>query len=292
MQLDELKTFIAVADFKNFTRAAKHLNMSQPTVSLHVKHLEEELHTILFMRDKKAFHITPAGELLYKRATQLLHLSVQLKEEILWQHKEVIGVLRIAASYTIGESVLPEIIVQLNNKHPNLQLEISIENTIEVESAVRELRCDVGLIEGTIKPYELTIQPFMEDELILVASSQHALGNKQTISKADLLGAHWVMRENGSGTREYTDYLHQAIGHLQPSRTIISSNEGVKQIILNGLGIAAVSVHTVKDELKQGRLIKLDADIVPQTRTFSVLSSPLMSNQQNVKVFLEELNFQ
>ena len=290
MQLEELKTFIAVADVKNFTRAAEYLNMSQPTVSLHIKHLEEELHTVLFIRAKKDFHITPAGELLYKRATQLLQLAAQTKDEILWQHKEVIGVLRVAASYTIGESVLPEIIVQLNNKHPHLQLDISIENTLGVESAIRELRCDVGLIEGTIKSHELTIQPFMEDELILVASSQHALVNKQTITKEDLLGAHWVIRENGSGTREYTDYLHQAIGHVKPSQTIISSNEGVKQIVLNGLGIAAVSIHTVKDELKQGRLVKLDTDIIPQTRTFSVLSSPLMSNQQNVKVFLEELN--
>ena len=290
LQFEELKTFIAVADFKNFTRAAEHLNMSQPTVSLHIKHLEEELHTALFMRANKAFHITPAGELLYKRATQLLQLAAQTKEEILWQHKEVIGVLRIAASYTIGESVLPEIIVHLNNKHPNLHFEISIENTLGVERAVRELRCDIGLIEGTIKSHELAIQPFMEDELILVAASQHTLANKQNVNKEDLLHAHWVMREKGSGTREYTDYLHQAIGHVKPSRTIISSNEGVKQIVLNGLGIAAVSIHTVKDELKQGRLIKLDTNIIPQTRTFSVLSSPLISNQQNVKVFLQELN--
>lgn len=291
MQLEELKTFIAVADFKNFTSAAKHLNMSQPTVSLHIKHLEEELHTALFMRAKKAFHITPAGELLYKRATQLLQLEEQTKEEILWQHKEVIGVLRVAASYTIGESVLPEVLVRLNHKYPNLQLEISIENTREVESSVRELRCDIGLIEGTVKPGELAIQPFMEDKLILVASSQHALSNKPKIKKEDLLHAHWVMREKGSGTREYTDYLLQSIGHVIPLRTIISSNEGVKQTVLKGLGIAAVSIHTVKDELKQGRLVKLVTGIVPQSRTFSVLSSPLMSTQKNVKVFLENLNF-
>lgn len=264
--------------------------MSQPTVSLHIKHLEEELHTVLFMRAKKDFYITPAGELLYKRATQLLQLAAQTKEEILWQHKEVIGVLQIAASYTIGESVLPEVIVQLNKKYPNLQLEISIKNTLQVESAVRELRCDIGLIEGTVKSRELTIQPFMNDELILIASCQHPLSNKQSITKVDLLHAHWVMREEGSGTREYTDYLQQAIGHVKPSRTIISSNEGVKQIVLNGLGIAVVSIHTVKNELKQGRLIKLKANIPAQTRTFSVLSSPLMSNQQNIKVFLEELN--
>ena len=290
MQIEELKTFMAVADLKNFTRAAEHLNMSQPTVSLHIKHLEEELHTPLFMRARKVFYITPAGELLYERTAQLLQLVQQTKEDILWQHNEVIGVLRVAASYTIGESVLPEVLVRLNNKHPNLQLEISIVNTEEVETSVRELRCDIGLIEGTIKSSELSIQPFKEDKLILVTSSQHALVTSPQITIEDLLHAHWVMREKGSGTREYTDYLLQAIGHVKPSKTIISSNEGVKQTVLKGLGIAAVSIHTVKDELEQGRLVKLSVDIPPQTRTFSVLSSPIMINQQNVKVFLQELN--
>lgn len=290
MQIEELKTFMAVSNFKNFTRAAEHLNMSQPTVSLHIKHLEEELRTPLFMRAKKVFYITPAGELLYERAAQLLQLVQQTKEEILWQHKEVIGVLRVAASYTIGESVLPGVLVRLNNKHPNLQLEISIVNTEDVETSVRELKCDIGLIEGTIKPGELEIHPFMEDKLILVASGQHPIVTNLMIKKEDLLHAHWVMRERGSGTREYTDYLLQAIGHVKPSRTIISSNEGVKQTVLNGLGIAAVSIHTVKDELEQRRLVKLNVDIAPQTRTFSVLSSPLMDNQQNIKVFLQELN--
>ncbi len=289
MQLEELKTFVTVADFKNFTRAAKHLNMSQPTVSLHIKRLEENLHTSLILRNKKNFQITAAGELLYERAVQLLHLVKQTKEEILWQHKEVEGILRISASYTIGESVLPKLLVRLNIKHPDLQLEVMIRNTEEVDNCVRELRCDVGLIEGTIKPSDLIIQPFMEDRLILVASNKHPLLNNIKITMTDLLNAHWVMREEGSGTREYTDYLLQTIGPLKPTRTIISSNEGVKQTVLNGLGIAAVSVHTVKDEMEQGRLVKLNVDIPPQTRTFSILSSPLTINQQNVKVFLQEL---
>ena len=289
MQLEELKTFVTVADFKNFTRAAKHLNMSQPTVSLHIKRLEENLHTSLILRNKKNFQITAAGELLYERAVQLLHLVKQTKEEILWQHKEVEGILRISASYTIGESVLPKLLVRLNIKHPDLQLEVMIRNTEEVDNCVRELRCDVGLIEGTIKPSDLIIQPFMEDRLILVASNKHPLLNNIKITMTDLLNAHWVMREEGSGTREYTDYLLQTIGPLKPTRTIISSNEGVKQTVLNGLGIAAVSVHTVKDEMQQGRLVKLNVDIPPQTRTFSILSSPLTINQQNVKVFLQEL---
>lgn len=289
MQLEELKTFVEVKSVKSFTKAAQNLNISQPTASLHIKNLETELNTPLFIRTKKTFHSTPAGQLLYQRAQQLLKLAEQTKEEILWQHKEVNGILRIAASYTIGESVIPEIVVAFNKKFPDLQFEITIKNTEEVELAVRDLKCDVGFIEGTVKATELLIQPFKKDQLILVSSNKHPFARKPTIEINELLYTHWIMREKGSGTREYTDYLLQAIGNVAPSKTIISTNEGIKQILLNGLGIAVVSMSTVRNELARGELVKLNTDLEPLERTFAVLTTPLMSEKKHVQVFVDEL---
>lgn len=289
MQLEELKTFIIVAELKNFTKTAVKLNMSQPTVSLHIKNLEEELNTPLFIREKKAFHITPAGDLLYKRAIQLLRLAEQTKEEILWQHKEVNGVLRVAASYTIGESVLPNVLVRMHDKYPDLQIEMTIKNTEDVATAVRELKCDVGLIEGSVKASELMVQPFKEDKLLLVASKDHPLAKRNVVRIEELLYTHWVMREEGSGTREYTDYILQGIGNIKPSKTIISTNEGVRQAVLSTLGIAALSIHTVNDDLLSGELVRLNVAIEPLVRTFAVLSTPLMAGKRHVQVFLTAL---
>ncbi|WP_082786761.1 MULTISPECIES: LysR family transcriptional regulator [Sporosarcina] len=289
MLLEELKTFVAVIEKKNFTRAGESLNISQPTVSLHIKHLEDELKASLLVRANKTFHITPAGVVLYERAIQLLHLAEQTKEEILWQHNEVSGILRIAASYTIGESVLPEILTRLHYKYPDLHVEVAIANTEDVEIAVREFRSDIGCIEGSVQTKGLIIQPFMEDELILVAASGHPLTNIRHPKGADLQTSHWVMREVGSGTREYTDYLLQSIGNVKPSKTVIGSNEGVKKAILCGLGIAAVSIHTVKAELDSGKLVQLKVDVPLQKRIFSTLYSPLMAAKKHVTVFLEEL---
>lgn len=292
MQLEELKTFVAVIEKKNFTRAGESLNISQPTVSLHIKHLEEELKAPLLIRANKTFHITSAGEILYERAIQLLHLAQQTKEEILWQHNKVSGILRIAASYTIGESVLPAILTRLHNKYPELHVEVTIVNTVDVEISVREFRSDVGCIEGSVQEKGLIIQPFMEDKLIVVAASGHPLVSMHHPKGEGLQTSHWIMREKGSGTREYTDYLLQSIGNIQPSKTVIGSNEGVKKAVLCGLGIAAVSVHTVKDELSSGRLVQLNIDVPSQKRIFSTLYSPLMAEKKHVAVFLEELQSQ
>ena len=123
---------------------------------------------------------------------------------------------------------------RLHLKYPDLHVEVTIENTEDVETAIREFRCDVGCIEGTVRAEGLVIQPFMEDELILVAASSHQLAGTKSLKASDLQSSHWVMREKGSGTREYTDYLLQSIGPVQPAKTVFSSNEGVKRAVLCG----------------------------------------------------------
>lgn len=265
------------------------MNLAQPTVSLHIKNLECELNVALLVRSNKTFHVTPEGELLYERAIQLLKLAEKTKEEIWWKHYEVSGQLRIAASYTIGEYLLPEVLTKLHQKFPHLQVEVTIENTEDVESAVRELRCDIGCIEGSVPAKELIIKPFMYDELILVAVNTHPLAKRDHVDLADLQAAHWVMREKGSGTRQFTDYLLRSIGQVNPSCTIFSSNEGVKQAVLSGLGIAAVSVYTAKRALERGELVTLQVDVAPQKRVFSTLHSPLMGEKRHVEVFVKEL---
>ena len=110
MLIDELKTFVTVVEMRNFTKAGEFLHVSQPTVSLHIKHLEAELKSTLLVRANKNIPDYTCREILYSRAKQLLHLAEQTKDEILWQHNRVGGILRISASYTIGESEVPKIL--------------------------------------------------------------------------------------------------------------------------------------------------------------------------------------
>lgn len=290
MLLEELRTFVAVVDCKNFTRAGKALNLAQPTVSLHIKNLESALHVPLLVRRNKTFHITQEGQLLYERAMQLLQLAAQTKEDLLSLHDEVSGMLRVAASYTIGESILPDVLTRLRAKYPNLHVEVSIGNTVEVETAVRELRADLGCVEGSVEAKELIVEPFMTDELLVVAASKHPLAQQERVTTDDLQNAHWIMREKGSGTRQYSDYLLRSIGQRKPSYTVIGSNEGVKQAVLSGLGIAAISVHTAKRPLGRGEIVPLNCETIPLKRSFSILRSPLSDEKKHISAFIEELH--
>ena len=287
MLLEQLRTFTEVAERRNFTKAGEALNLAQPTVSLHIRQLEEEFGTSLFIRSRKQFSITPAGRLLYERARQLLALAEETKEDMMRQSGELTGTLTVAASYTIGEYVLPRLLEDLLAAHPKLEVVISISNTEEVEAKVREFRCDVGCIEGTVRLDGLTAVPFMEDELIVVCGTGHPLARKTGVTPEDLQQARWITREEGSGTREHTDHLLRSLGHVKPGRMIIGSNGGVIQAAVAGLGIAAVSVHAAKDGIETGRLVQLDTRLPPQKRTFSVLHAPAMADHAAVSAFLK-----
>lgn len=287
MLLEQLKTFTEVAERKNFTKAGEALNLAQPTVSLHIRQLEEEFGTPLFIRSRKQFSITPAGRLLYEKARQLLALAEETKEDMMRQSGELTGTLTVAASYTIGEYVLPRLLENLLAAHPKLEVIISISNTEEVEAKVREFRCDIGCIEGTVRLDGLTAVPFMEDELIVVCGTGHPLARMADVSPEELQQARWITREEGSGTREHTDHLLRSLGHVKPARMIIGSNGGVIQAVVAGLGVAAVSVHAAKDGLETGQLVQLDAHLPPQKRTFSILHAPAMAGHAAVSAFLK-----
>ena len=113
MHYDTLKTFITLVEVKNFTKTAEILRMSQPSVSLHIKNLETEFNTTLFRRSPKSLKITPTGEILYERAKQMITIYEQTRQDILEHHNSIKGELKIGASFTIGEYILPSLLLEL-----------------------------------------------------------------------------------------------------------------------------------------------------------------------------------
>ena len=126
---EALRTFVTLVEVKNFTKTAEILHMSQPSVSLHIKNLEKEFQTNLLLRSPKFLQITPTGEILYERAKQMITIYEQAKQEILEQQNTIKGELKIGASFTIGEYVLPYLLFDLHKDFPQLELEVVIGNT-------------------------------------------------------------------------------------------------------------------------------------------------------------------
>ncbi|ACJ33963.1 LysR family transcriptional regulator [Anoxybacillus flavithermus] len=289
MMYEQLKTFITLAEVKNFTKTADILHLSQPSVSLHIKNLEKEFQTKLFIRSPKELQMTPTGELLYDRAKKMITLYEQTKQDILEHHDCVKGTLKIGASFTIGEYVLPSFLFSMQNDYPELHLEVIIGNTKEIVELVRTYQADVGLIEGQTNEKELAVYPFMQDELVIVASNDHPLIHQKDVAINDLQNQIWITRELGSGTREYFNHFIRSNGLKVKSLMIISSNQGIKETLMRGNSLAFLSRHVIERELKHGHLSVVRVNHPPFYRTFSYLYSPTMKNNKLIHLFIDLL---
>ncbi|MFF2754560.1 LysR family transcriptional regulator [Psychrobacillus sp. NPDC058041] len=290
MYYDALKTFVTLVEVKNFTKAATILHISQPSVSVHVKNLEAEFQTELFIRSPKLLKITPSGEILYERAKQILSMYEQTQKDILEHQHEIRGKLIIGASFTIGEYILPSLIIELHEKHPNLELEIFIGNTDDIVQSVRLFKVDIGLIEGQTNDKELQVKAFMEDELFIVSSSHHPLASKKSLTIDDLQNQTWFMREEGSGTREYLNHVIRSNGLKAESIATINSNQGIKELVtLSEKGLSLLSIHTIYKEVKQQHLAILPLNDLHFKRMFSYVCAPIMETKRHVLAFKEVL---
>ncbi|MFJ7664640.1 LysR substrate-binding domain-containing protein [Lysinibacillus sp. NPDC097162] len=287
MQYDALKTFITLVEVNNFTKASEILHISQPSVSLHIKNLEQEFHTTLFIRSPKSVQITPTGEILYKRAKQIMAIAEAAQEDILAYHHSIQGTLIIGASFTIGENILPSILSKLQQQFPQLELQVIIGNTDEIIQFTKLLQVDIGLIEGQAHDNELVIQPFMQDELFIVSASNHPLAKQPSITISQLQRQKWVAREVGSGTRNYLDHLFRTNGLQVHSLLTISSNQGVKESVIEGLGLSLLSGSVIERDIRNGDIAILPLAEQRFMRTFSYLHSPTMKNKRNVEALIE-----
>ena len=290
MHYDALKTFVTLAEVKNFTKTAELLLMSQPSVSMHIKNLEKEFQTKLFERSPKYLKITPTGEILYDRAKQMITIYEQTRQDILDHHNSIKGELKIGASFTIGEYILPSLLFDLQKEYPELELKAVIGNTEEIVQSVRLYKVDIGLIEGQTNEKELSVHAFMQDELFITASSNHPLAAKQDVTISDLQNQTWVTREVGSGTREYLNHVIRSNGLKVKSFLTISSNQGIKETLMTGIGLSLLSESVIERDVQHGNLSVLRLKNQTFNRTLSYIYSPVMQDKKNVKTFINALN--
>lgn len=289
MYYDALKTFVTLAEIKNFTKTAENLRMSQPSVSLHIKNLEKEFQTTLFLRSPKFLQITPTGEILYDRAKRMITLYEQTRQDILEHQNSIKGELKIGASFTIGEYILPSLLLDLQTEYLELELQVLIGNTEEIIQSVRMHQVDIGLIEGQTNEKELSVHPFMQDELFIVSSKNHELASKEEVTYSDLQNQPWVTREVGSGTREFLNHVIRTNGLKVKSLLTISSNQGIKETLINGMGLSFLSQSVIERDLQNQNLSIIKMKNQSFTRTLSYIYSPVIEDKKIVKTFISAL---
>lgn len=204
----------------------------------------------------------------------------------------VTGTLRIGASYTVGEYVLPELVSQTATKYPNLNISVTIANTEQIAQDLTQNRLDMALVEGQINDKSLVIEPFMKDKMVLIVPADHPLTMMKGVTEKELDNQIWIFREAGSGTREFSDQFIKALNLNVQHSYVFSSNKGVKAAVVSGLGIALVSGLIVERELEAGELqvITIFQDVIPLTRKFIIARATENYVTKASDVFLEELH--
>jgi DNA-binding transcriptional LysR family regulator len=287
---DALRTFITVVEEKNFTKAGEKLRLSQPSVSLHIKHLESEFQAKLIDRSPKHLYVTVAGEMLYERAKQILNLYEKTKEDIYAYQHTISGKIHIGASFTIGEYVLPVLLANFSRRYPEIEVEVKIGNTKRIAEGVKLLQMDIGLIEGQTSDKDLHIIPFMEDEMVLVVPPTHPLAVQHTVTPEEIQEETWVVREEGSGTRVYSDYVIRTFGLQVKKMITFSSNQAVQEAVAAGLGITLLSRWVVKKPLQYGGLAELSIQGKRFSRRFSYIYPVHAEKTKVTDLFLEAIH--
>ncbi|GMK38893.1 LysR family transcriptional regulator [Paenibacillus sp. CCS19] len=289
MIVETLRVFVTAAEQSNFSRAAELLNLSQPGVSLHIRNLENEFGTKLMVRSPKLVKLTEAGAILYHRAKEILASYEAAKQDIFRLHDRVTGPLHIGASFTIGEYVLPRLLAEFAEQYPQVEMDLTIGNTEEIVQSIRESKLDLALVEGEVTVTDLIITSYMRDEMILVAASSHPLSSLRIVETGLLHDQVWVLRENGSGTRAFSDQFIQQADLRMKRSYVFNSSQGVKEAVSAGLGIAILSRLVVRRELEAGEMTEIPMKGIRLDRTFSLIRTPDQVPTMAVQAFVEKL---
>lgn len=264
--LRQLEVFTEVLKSGSTTQASVVLSLSQSAVSAALADLEGQLGVQLFDRVGKRLVINEHGRLLYPKALALLEQAGEI-ERLFNQDN---GSLRIAASSTIGNYMLPAMIASYRLDFPQTPLELNVGNSQDVITAVADFRVDLGLIEGPCHMPELVTQPWLDDELVVFAASGSPI-TQQPVTLESLARAPWILRERGSGTREVLDHL--LLTKLTDFQLVmeLGNSEAIKHAVRHGIGISCLSRRVIAEQLATGSLVELVLPIAPLIRTLYLI---------------------
>ena len=244
----------------SFRKAAEELYLTQPAVSLQIKALEEDVGVQLFDRTGAHITLTPAGKVLLDYCEKVKTLLVQTEHEIAVLSGEHTGQLALGASTTIAQYVLPRLLGEFRREHPRVHPTLISGNTEHIVEAVEQQRIALGFIEGPARSREVKTEPFLEDELVLIASTAHEFAECNSISCSEIASIPLLMRERGSGTRRVIEMALERQGVKRSSLQIVmepDSTEAIKSAVEAGLGIRFVSRWAIAKDLRLGNNFKI-----------------------------------
>lgn len=283
-----LKVFRSVAKNLSFTKASQELFVSQPAITKHIQELEAAYQTRLFDRQGSRISLTESGNFL-EHCERILEDYKRLEYEMHLLHNEYTGGLKLGASTTIAQYVLPPLLASFIGKFPQVSLSLLNGNSREIEAALQEHRIDLGFVEGVFRLPNIRYTTFLEDELVAVVRTGSKLAVGEEITPDELFHLPLVLRERGSGTLDVFERALQQHNIKLSSLQVLmylGSTESIKLFLEHTDCLGIVSVRSITRELYSGQLRVVEIKGMPMLRDFS-FAQPQGQESGLAQVFMQ-----
>jgi DNA-binding transcriptional LysR family regulator len=268
--LRQMRVFAAVARHLSFTRAARELHLTQPAVSQQVKLLEQEVGLPLFEQIGRKVHLAPAGAELLRYANQAIELLREAGESLAAMRGLKRGVLKLGAVST-AKYFAPSLLSAFAPAYPEVTIKFAVGNREEIIKQLAGNDIDLVIMGRPPRELQTVAEAFAKHPLILIAAPDHPLAGKRRVQLKQLATEHFLIREEGSGTRASMERVFRERGVPFRVSMEVSSNETIKQAVMAGMGISFISSHTVGLEVAAGKLAILDVVGLPIVRDWYVI---------------------
>ena len=267
LSLRQMEIFLNVVKLGHLTHVAKNMGLSQSAISMSIKELESILTRPLFDRINKKLILNEVGRNFHQAIEPIFKKIVDTEYE--FKNTEDKGTVRIGASTTIVDYLIPPIVCCYMNKYPDVKIQLKEGNTNKIASLVKEGKLDMAFVEASVKDNDIISEVIGFDELIVVTANQAYAKGRYDIE--DLAEERWVLREEGSGTRAtFLDYIKERVPRLDIFLEL-GHTESIKSILQSGKTFTCLSALAAQQEIEDGKLFKVNINNFNCTRSFFAL---------------------
>lgn len=283
----QLETFAHVARLGSFTRAADALHLTQPAISIQIRQIADTLGLPLFEQIGRDISLTPAGELLLEATRELDDVWNRFESSIDDLKGLKRGKLRVAL-VTTAKYFLPRMLGAFCQRYPDIEIELEIANRERIVERLRNNQDDLYIMSYPPADLDIVARPFLDNALVVVAAPGHwAVGRPVTL--ADLAGEHFLLREQGSGSRHAVDRHLAAVGMRLNVRLSLASNEAIRDLAASGMGLGVLSRHALDSEPARDGIAILDVAGFPLQQAWNVVHLDKKLLSVPAQAFLDDL---
>jgi DNA-binding transcriptional LysR family regulator len=292
MDLHKLAVYCKVIEFKSFTRAAEAMFLTQPTVSEHIRALEQETGQHLINRLGREINVSEAGNILYSYARKMLHLQQEALEALGHYSGNLAGRMAIGAGTIPGAYILPEKIGAFKKKYPDINITLRIAGSRTIAGEILSGELEMGILGAQWRESGLVWQEIFSDELILAVAADHPWAKGPEVTMKQLAAEPFIMRDHSSGTRRAVAKIPEQNG-VNPAHLHVvaemGSTEAIRQSIKASIGVSILSSQAVRDDIAHGSLVEVAIQGVKMVRPFYMVTRKNKAISPLCTAFIESL---